>query len=285
MSHTPLQAASRERALAKLLPQNGLLAALPPEVRTRLLPHLGLVNLRARHALLEHGGTSVRAFFPVAGLVSLTREFPDGSRGQAALVGREGVLGLPLFMSGAEMPTSAVVQCTGYSLALGREPLIEEWSRGGVFMRVLLRYASLLQSQVSQLAKCRSEHPVQQQLCRLILMTTEQLTGQDVALPQDFVPRLLGVSADEVDASVRSLRLDGALTVRHDGSLVVQDRSLLQARACECERCIRDEYHRSLPALGDAESPAISIRRLGGPWVPQRGLDASPSDPEQANPC
>ena len=92
---SPESTASRERALAKLLPHNGLLAVLPEDAQDRLLPHLGLVDLRAGQRLLEQGGACVRAFFPLAGLVSLTQEIRAGCEMQVALVGVEGLLGLP----------------------------------------------------------------------------------------------------------------------------------------------------------------------------------------------
>lgn len=258
MPSAPLQTASRERALAKLLPHNGLLAALPEEAWARLLPHLGLVDLRAGHRLLEQDDAGVRAFFPLAGLVSLIQQFPDGSNVQVALVGRDGLVGLPSFMGGSAMRTRAVVQCPGYGLALGREQLMEEWGRGGSLMRVLLRYTRALQAHVSQLAKCRRDHSIEQQLCRLLLMSAERLPGQELGLTQDFAARLLGAEPDSVAQAVNRLRQAGTVTVRREGGLAIPDRAALQARACGCHRLIRREYQRWLPAHGPGDPPIAS---------------------------
>jgi CRP-like cAMP-binding protein len=258
MPSAPIQVAARERALAKLLPHNGLLAALPEEARARLLPHLGLVDLRPGHRLLEQDDAGVRAFFPLAGLVSLIQQSPDGSNVQVALVGRDGLVGLPSFMGGSAMGTRAVVQCPGYGLALGRERLMEEWGRGGSLMRVLLRYTWALQAQVSQLAKCRRDHSIEQQLCRLLLMSAERLPGQELGLTQDFAARLLGAEPEGVAQALSRLREAGLVTVRREGGFAIPDSAALQARACGCHRLIRHEYRRWLPAHGPGDPPIAS---------------------------
>jgi hypothetical protein len=135
---------------------------LPWSAQARLLPHLGLVDLPAGHTLIEQDGTSPRAFFPVAGLVSLSRRYPDGSSCQVALVGREGLLGLPVFIDGGVRFTKAVVCCAGYGLALGLEPLQEEWDRGASLMQILGCYAGALKAQVLQLSARHLDYPVEQ---------------------------------------------------------------------------------------------------------------------------
>ena len=131
----------------------------------------------ARSSGTRNGGP-VRALFPLAGVLSLVQELPDGDSGQVAVVGREGLLGLPLFMGGDEMPTRAVVQCAGYGLALGREHLLQEFDRGGSFMRHLLRYTQALITQISLLVLCNRHHSIEQQLCRVILMSLDRVQGR-----------------------------------------------------------------------------------------------------------
>ncbi len=71
---------------------------LSQEVRDRLLPHLALVDLPVRHQLGDSGGRFARAFFPVAGVVSLVYPAAGEDGRVAALVGSEGLVGLPMFM-------------------------------------------------------------------------------------------------------------------------------------------------------------------------------------------
>lgn len=242
----------RERALAKLLPQNGLLAALPAEAQNRLLRHLGLADLRQGQRLLGQGGACVRAFFPLAGLVSLTQALRDGRQVQVALVGAEGLLALPLLTGGSRGPIGATVQCAGYGLALGREPLMDEWDRGGQFKEILLRYSQTLRTEMSCLARCRRDHTVEQRLGTLMLMTLDRLPGQEGVLPPDRTAQLLGVSSERVAQAVRGLRDSGVLTIRRDGAMAVADRPALQQKACACHRRIRGQQQVFLAAAQGA---------------------------------
>lgn len=245
MPFVPLPGALRERALAKLLPQNGVLAALPEDVRARLLPHLALVDLPAGQQLGQPSGNFARAYFPVAGVVSLIQGTASGAERVSAMVGSEGVVGLPKFMSDPSVIRVAV-QSAGYGLALGREQLLEEWARGGTFMRLLMRYNRALAAQKVVLNACRGLHSLDQQLGTLLLMSLDRLNGQEVVLPQDSAAQLLGVPAQEVGAAVDRLCQSGAASWRRPGVFAVHDAAALRTVACACERRVASEYQRLL---------------------------------------
>jgi CRP-like cAMP-binding protein len=248
----------RHRALATLIAQSGLLAALPEDVQHRLLPHLMYVQLPAGHTLAEPHRGSARALFPLAGVVSLVQEMPDGASGQVAVVGNEGLLGLPLFMGSDAMPTRGVVHCAGYGLALDRDCLLEEFERGGVFMRHLLRYTQALITQISQLVVCNRHHSIEQQLSRMLLMSLDRLQGQEVPLTQEFAARLLGVRREGVTEAAGRLREAGIVGCRR-GVFAVQDRQALERHACGCYRVVKDEYDRLLRPPAVEAPPRIAI--------------------------
>jgi CRP-like cAMP-binding protein len=236
----------RLAAPATLLAQSAFLAALPPDVHERLLPHFSLVELAAGQELgAPHSGPA-RALFPLSGVVSLVQQLPDGDSGQVAMLGREGLLGLPLVMGGDAMPTRGVVQCAGYGLALSRERLVEEFERGGPFMRHLLRYTQAMITQISLLVVCNRHHSIEQQLSRLILMSLDRVHGQEVPLTQEFAARLLGVRREGVTEASGRLREAGAVACRR-GVFAVQDRTALEARSCSCYHAVKSEYARLLP--------------------------------------
>ncbi|HXD40025.1 MAG TPA: Crp/Fnr family transcriptional regulator [Ramlibacter sp.] len=236
-----------DRAMATLFAQSGLLASLPEDVQQRLLPHLIFVELPTGHMLAEPHRGCARALFPLAGVVSLVQEMPDGASGQVAVVGNEGLLGLPLFMGGDAMPTRGVVHCAGYGLALDRDCLVEEFERGGSFMRHLLRYTQALITQISQVVVCNRHHSIEQQLCRLLLMSLDRLQHDEVPLTQEFAARLLGVRREGVTEAAGRLREAGVVGCRR-GAFAVQNRRALEERACGCYRVVKNEYDRLLPA-------------------------------------
>ena len=264
MPALPTPIATRLAAPATLLAQNTLLASLSSDVHQRLLPHFTLVELAAGQQLgTAHSGPA-RALFPLTGVVSLVQELPDGDSGQVAMVGPEGLFGLSLIMGGDAMPTRGVVQCSGYGLALGREQLVEEFERGGSFMRQVLRYTQALITQISLLVLCNRHHAIEQQLCRVILMSLDRVNGHEVPLTQEFVARLLGVRREGVTEASGRLREAGVVACRR-GVFAVQDRKSLEARACGCYHAARREYTRLLPILTAQDATPTPVRPLLAP--------------------
>ena len=255
MPLVPLSGALRERALAKLLPQNGVLAALPDDVRARLLPHLALVDLPAGQQLGQPSGNFARAYFPVAGVVALIQGVAGAGERVSAMVGSEGVVGLPKFMSDPSV-VRVTVQSVGYGLALGRDQLLEEWARGGTFMRLLMRYNRALAAQKVVLNACRGLHSLEQQLGTLLLMSLDRLAGQEVVLPQAGAAQLLGVSVQELGAAVDRLCEVGAASWRGPGAFAVHDGAALRTVACTCERRVAGEYQRLLAEGPPAPAPS-----------------------------
>jgi len=259
----------RLAAPATLLAQSTLLASMQHDVHERLLPHFSLIEFTAGQQWGNPHSGPARALFPLAGALSLVQELPDGDSGQVAVVGREGLLGLPLFMGGDEMPTRAVVQCAGYGLVLSRECLLQEFERGGSFMRNLLRYTQSLITQISLLVLCNRHHSIEQQLCRVILMSLDRVDGHEVPLTQEFVARLLGVRREGVTEASGRLRQAGIVTCRR-GVFAVQDRKALEARACGCYHAARREYTRLFPVRGADTVSTIAVRPALAP-VPSTG--------------
>jgi hypothetical protein len=147
------------------------------------------------------------------------------------------------------------VQSGGYGLALGCEPLLQEWSRGGAFMRVMLRHRDALAAQRAALAACRSEHALDQQIASLLMMCADRAPAQDVVLAQGAVARLLGGAPAAVGASVERLRAAGAAAWRRPGCFAADDAGALRSVACGCASRIAAEYERLLP--GDDEPPPL----------------------------
>ena len=205
--------------------------------------------------MLDQGSACVRAFFPLAGLVSLTQERREGALVHLALVGAEGMLGLPLLTGDDGRPMGATVQCAGYGLALGRDCLIDEWEAGGAFREVLLRYSQVLDAEIELQAQCRSDHMTVQRLGTLVLMIQHRLAGQDCALTIEHAARLLGVSPEVATQAGRSLGEDGALTICPDGAMAVADQAALQAKACNCHNRIREQQKCLMEAARDAAEP------------------------------
>src|SRR5690349_4377336 len=78
--------------------QNRILAALPEDDYSRLASHLEPIALPSREVLHE-AETPIRwVYFPTSGMVSLVLVMSDGALAEVGMVGREGMVGVSVFL-------------------------------------------------------------------------------------------------------------------------------------------------------------------------------------------
>lgn len=225
--------------------QNHLLAALPTAEFEQLAAHLEPVPMRLGDVLYEPGGELQHAYFPTTAIVSLHYVLESGASAETAGVGNEGVVGISLFMGGDSTPSSAVVQTAGHAYRLASGILKREFDRGGLMQRLLLRYTQALITQVTQTAVCNRHHSVEQQLCRLLLLTLDRVSSRELVMTQELVASMLGVRREGITEAAGKLRDSGLISYRR-GHISVLERPGLEARACECYAVVRKELNRLL---------------------------------------
>src|ERR1044072_4970268 len=93
--------------------KNRLRAALPREDYERVLLHLGHVSFKLGEVVYESGVQMEHIYFPTTAIVSLLYLMENGSSAEMGMAGKEGVVGVALFMGGNTMPNRAVVQSAG----------------------------------------------------------------------------------------------------------------------------------------------------------------------------
>jgi len=238
--------------------QNRLLAALPAQDYARLLPHLELVPMPRGWVLYESGDAQGHVFFPTTSIVSNCYVMEDGSSAQIAVAGDEGVIGVALFMGGQSTPSRAVVYSAGYGYRLGSSVLKAEFTQGGALQRLLLRYTQALMTQTAQTAVCNRHHSVEQQLCRLLLLSLDRLAFSEMTLSHELIADMLGVRREGVTEAAGKLRAAGLIDYGR-GHITAFDRQKLEAGVCECYQVVKSEYERLLP-----EVPSPS------PWNPSK---------------
>jgi len=109
--------------------ENQLLAALPENERARWAPHLEPVDLPLGAVLYEAGGRMRSVFFPTTAIVSMLYVLENGASAEIAVVGREGLVGISLFMGGESTPSRAVVQSAGRGFTLPAQRMKDEFNR------------------------------------------------------------------------------------------------------------------------------------------------------------
>ena len=226
--------------------QNQLLATLPDVAWDRWKPHLKPMALECNQVLCERGSTPAFVYFPTTAVVSLLCMTQDGGSAEIAVVGNDGVVGIPLFMGGNAMPSRAVVHSAGEGYRLRAQAAKHEVNRDGSVLNMLLRYAQSVIAQVAQTALCNRYHTVDQQLCRRLLLGLDRSACDELEITQESVANLLGVRREGI--TMAALKLQQAGVIRyHRGHITVLDRRRLEERACECYATAKKEYDRLLP--------------------------------------
>jgi CRP-like cAMP-binding protein len=225
---------------------NRLLAALPDAELQRWLPQLEHVDLPLGHVLYESGVTLSHVYFPTTAIVSLLYVLENGASAEIAVVGKEGIVGISLFMGGESTPNRAVVQSAGRGFRLSADALKAEFNRAGTVLHLLLRYTQALITQMSQTAVCNRHHSLDQQLCRWLLLSLDRLAGHELVMTQELISNMLGVRREGVTEAAQQLQAAGLIRYAR-GRITVLDRDRLEQRSCECYAVVKKEYDRLLP--------------------------------------
>jgi CRP-like cAMP-binding protein len=228
------------------LQRNHLLAALPKIDLERLQPQLTLVSLPLGTALYESGVVLQHAYFPVDSIVSLLYVMADGASAEIAVVGRDGMVGVSLFMGGETTPSRAVVQSAGHAYRLEAGLLRAEFKRTGALQPLLLRYTQALLTQMAQTAVCNRLHSLDQQLCRWLLLSLDRLPSNELIMTQELIANMLGVRREGVAEAAAKLQ-EARLIQYSRGRIVVLDRAGVEAQTCECYAVVKRESDRLLP--------------------------------------
>ena len=136
--------------------KNLLLASLPQVEFERSCAPLEPVSLKLGQVLYESGDKMDHVYFPSTSIISLLYEMENGSTAEIGVVDHDGVLGIALFMGGDTTPNRAVVQSAGTALRMNTASLMQEFSLGGDFHNILLRYTQALLTQISQTGRVQS---------------------------------------------------------------------------------------------------------------------------------
>ena len=175
----------------------------------------------------------------------------DGRTVEVGIIGREGMVGINIFLGGVVTPDKAVVQLAGGAMRMKVRDFRRELRFGSPLQRLLLAYARTFLAVISQSVACSQHHTITQRLPRLLLTMNDYAGSRDFLMTQESLATLLGVRRAGVAESARTLQEGGLIRYRR-GRMSVLDRSDVARKSCECYRFIRKQYrklHAELPRL------------------------------------
>ena len=227
-------------------PGNLILKALPHADRDLLLDRMEALQVPAGQHLAEPGRPMDRVYFPVSGLVSLATTLPDGACVEVAMLGREGLIGVPIVLGGDSWPNVRVTQqIEGRSLVIDADAFREELARSRRIRDAIDGYLRALLGQAAQEIACNRMHQVDERFSRWLLIVRDRLEMDRFPATQELFAEVLGVRRASISIAAGALRAGGAIDY-HRGHIRIVDAELLEERACECYRVIRREFERSI---------------------------------------
>lgn len=225
--------------------QNHLLSLLDENTLEQLRPHLGKVSLESGKILYEPHETMDFAYFPITTMISVVSIMEDGSTTEIGLIGREGLIGLPIILGGKETISQAIVQVSGDCWKVKGHTLLQVFKESPRLQELILIYIQARLTQVSQSAACNRQHKIEQRLARWLLSVYDCVQCNEIPLTQEFVANMLGVRRSGVTIAANSLQQSGMIHYRR-GKITLTDRDNLAATACECYPLIQSEFERLL---------------------------------------
>ena len=228
---------------------NRILAALPQEQFARLVPHLSTVRLERDEVVYITGDQIRYVYFPINGLMSLLSTTEAGSTVAVAMVGNEGIIGLPVILKNKLIPYEVTVQTASEAYRIRAEELQHEFEKGEALHELILRYLNMLISEISQSALCHRFHTVEEALGRWLLMAQDRLNTESLHLTQEIISHALGVPRTGVTMAAGSLQRAGLIRYSR-GKIMILDRERLAKNSCECFRIVHHELSHFLNGNG-----------------------------------
>ncbi len=227
---------------------NTVLGGLDEGALATLLPDLSVTPLAAGQVLHEPGRAISEVYFPLLGVVSVLADLGGDEIVETATIGREGMVGISLYLGAAAPTERAVVQVPGRALCMSVEEMREHLTDvNGPLAAMLRRCAQALFTQVSRNAACNRVHITRRRAARWLLTTADRMDSPTFELTQHFLAQMLAVRRTSVSEVARSLAEDGCITYAR-GVITIRDRPRLQAHACSCYEAIRQATDAALAA-------------------------------------
>ena len=222
---------------------NEILLGLSGTDGESLFSKLELVRLKVHHLLHETGDALKSVYFCNSGMISILSVFPDGKSVEVGLVGKEGVVGLPLLVGFRTAATRAISQIDATAFRVDGEALIAFLRKFPMLERSLQQYSLTFTMEITQIAACNRLHDVEERLARWLLMCADRIKSTQLPLTQEFLAQMLGTRRSSVTVAAGILQ-KAAMIAYNRGDVKIVDRPKLEAAACECYELMQRQRNR-----------------------------------------
>jgi hypothetical protein len=222
---------------------NRLLGRLSAKDREHVLAQCEEVELPYGKVLCEPGDSIREIYFPTDSFVSMLVPMGGKDMLEVALVGNEGVYGVPVALGVSASLVHALVQGGGPAWRMSAPAFRRELSRIPKLRDCVDGYIHVLMGQLIQTAGCNRFHVVEQRVGRWLLMTSDRAHSGTFHITHEFLAYMLGVRRVGITEAAGALQ-DRKLISYSRGLVTILDRKGLERSSCGCYRADLMTYGR-----------------------------------------
>jgi CRP-like cAMP-binding protein len=231
-------------------PSNLLLASLSARDAAALQPYLRAVHLEHGKILFEAGEKVAAIYFPTGAVISLVVGLTSGEVIEAAMVGKDGVVGAAAAISGSIPSNRGIVQLAGTAMTCSMGALKDAALQSHSLLSALVRHEQAVYAQASQSAACMATHHVEARLCRWLLRARDLADTDSLDFTQEFLAEMLGVRRTSVTLHARTLQQAGLIQYSR-GKIRITDVEAMVETVCECYGAVKSYYQALLRHASD----------------------------------
>lgn len=180
--------------------------------------------------------------------MSVVVDMEEGQLVEGATIGREGMVGLAVYLGDGIGTETAFCQVAGPAARVRARDFRAAVDRSPVLQDVLRRYALALMGQMTRTAGCNRIHPVEERCARWLLLTSDRVGEDAFPLTHEFLAAMLGVRRATVTVAAGILQQAGLVDYRR-GQIRILDRERLEDAACEDYRLTNEIYGQVLSSV------------------------------------
>lgn len=204
-----------------------------PRAPARPYPGLSRVELAFGQVLQHSGKRIIHVYFPTSSLVSILSDAKGEVPVEVGVIGRDGMVGVPLALGEGESASQAVVQAAGGAMRSSAADFARAFAQRADMRDAIRLYSNALANQVMRTASCNRNHTPEQRLARWLLMMRDRVPRDRYTLTQKYLGYMLGVRRAAVSEAAGALQRRKLIRYTR-GSIQILDVRGLQSAACRC---------------------------------------------------
>jgi CRP-like cAMP-binding protein len=199
------------------------------------------VELKSGQLIYEADSAVDAVYFPRGSIISLVATLLSGETVEAAMVGRDGIVGASAALDGRISLSRAIVQISGPATVCTADALKELAMKSPKLLSLIIRHEQAVYAQAQQSAACNVTHNVESRLARWMLRARDLSNSNTLPFTQEFLAEMLGVQRTSVSLVAHHLQQAGLIKYTR-GNIQITDADGLHTVACECYDTVKQRY-------------------------------------------